>query len=161
LGKELVTPLDPQAVHELSADVRAAHETDNIAGMWSSEKLLTVGHPAASPTTRCRKIVPEQIGNTFADLPDVDTTAQTWAVQSSRPLNTTMFEATSAAAFHLLKSEELAPASFQATPATSELQNGASGGRGRCLTGGWRVRNALQAEQVSGPGAEKAPGRSQ
>jgi hypothetical protein len=160
LGKELVPPLDPQADQELSADVRAADEAAKSAGMWSPFELLTAVHTAAYPTTRCRKIGAGQSCDIVAYLPQHDDTAHKWAVLLLGPQNTQRGHSTSAAAFYLLQSEELAPPRFAATSAAFELQNGASGGRGRERTEGWEYRNIHQAEQVSGPGVQVALGRS-
>jgi hypothetical protein len=162
LGNELVPPLDLQADQELRADVRAANKAANNAGMWSTFELQTADYyTAAFPTACCWKIDSGQVGNIdVANLPKYDETAPSRAVQFDGTQSTLMGDSPAATSFQQA-TETAHPACVAAPPVGNERFQHQRGPRQGPHEQGRGGRNTPDAEQVSGPGAEKAPGRSQ
>jgi hypothetical protein len=161
LTKEITPLLTLEAIGELSADVHqaladASGEDSDPADFFAA--VQTAAYLAAWS----QKMVCARLGEIAAFMQFDHDTAQRWAAQSYGPQNTLMGDSPAAAAFQLVKAAEPKPAA-SATPAwAGKIGSKPSGGRGRGRAGGraggW---SPPAAEQVSGPGASKAPGRAQ
>jgi hypothetical protein len=161
LEKEVTPLLTLQAIGALSADVHQALDAAAEGEMDPSDFLAAV-RTAAYLTTWSQKLVESRLGEIAAQLQFDQDTAQRWAVQSYGSQNTLMGDSPAAAAFQLMKAAEPAKqAAAAAPPSWSKNVFKGSGGRGRGRTGDRGGRNTPRAEQVTGPGADKASGRPQ
>jgi hypothetical protein len=161
LEKEITPLLTLQAIGELSADVHQALDAAAEGEIDPCDFFAAV-KTAAYLTTWSQKLVESRLGEIAAQLQFDQETAQRWAVQSYGSQNTLMGDSPAAAAFQQQKAAEPAKQAAAAAPSSwSKNIFKGSGGRGRGRTGDRGGRNTPRAEQVSGPGADKASGRPQ
>jgi hypothetical protein len=161
LEKEVTPLLTLQAIGELCTDVHKALDAA-AEGEIDPGDFFAAVKTAAYLTTWSQKLVESRLGEIAAQLQFDQDTAQKWAVQTYGSQNTLMGDSPAAAAFQQQKAAE--PAKQAAAAAPSSWPKNFfrdSGGRGRGRTGGRGGRNTPRAEQVSGPGADKASGRPQ
>jgi hypothetical protein len=161
-GMELTPLMSVQSWLELLADVRAAPALAQ-GGDQNLNAFVAAVHTAAYLTTWGKKLVAGRLGGAAAYLQfDVDA-AHKWAVHSYEAQNTMLGDAAAAVAFALAEATDAQPPTAHSPqqPVRGQLQ-GTSGGRCKGCTGGSREGwNTSTAEQVSGPGANRAPARAQ
>jgi hypothetical protein len=162
LSKEINPLLTIQAIGELSADVHRALQAAQGADEINIPDLLAAVNTAAYLAAWSQKLVDTRVGEIAATLQYDQETAQKWAAQCYGTQNTLMGDSPAAAAFQLAKASEPKTAvPVVAIPSAWPKTYKGSGGQGRGRAAGRGGRNTPRAEQVSGPGADRAPGRPQ
>jgi hypothetical protein len=158
--KKITTLFTLQDIDELSADVRQALHAA-AEGEKDPCDFFAAAETAACLATRSQKLVESRLGEIAAQVQFDQVTAQKWAAQCYGTQNTLVGDSPAAAAFQLAKASEPKTAVPVAVSSAWPKPFKGSGGQGRGRAVGRGVRNTPRAEQVSGPGADKAPGRPQ
>jgi hypothetical protein len=159
--KNVTTLFTLQDNDELSADVRQALDAA-AEGEKDPGDFFAAVNTAAYLAAWSQKLVYTRVAEIAATLQYDQETAQKWAAQCYGAQNTLMGDSPAAAAFQLAKASEPKPAvPVVAIPSAWPKTFKGSGGQGRGRAVGRGGRNTPRAEQVSGPGADIAPGRPQ